>query len=60
VQVGASDQQQIDHVAWAAELEGERERVQAVNARRAQRRGFLVFATDPLGRHGFSEYRQVY
>lgn len=52
--------QQIDLFAWARELEQERERVAAVNEKRARRRGFLVFATDPSVDPDTPEYRQVY
>jgi hypothetical protein len=53
-------EQQIDLFAWASELEQERERVDAVNERRARRRGFLVFATDPSIDPDAPDYRQVY
>jgi hypothetical protein len=57
----ATDQgQQIDLSTWANELEVERERVKSVNERRAKRRGFLVFATDPSANPDSPEYRQVY
>jgi hypothetical protein len=52
--------QQIDLVAWAAELEEERARVAEINEQRARRRGFLVFATDPSADPDAPEYRQVY
>jgi len=52
--------QQIDLLAWAKELEDERARVAAVNERRARRRGFLVFATDPSVDPDAPEYRQVF
>lgn len=39
--------EQIDLVAWAQELEDERERVREANASPVERRGYLVFATDP-------------
>jgi len=52
--------QQIDLFAWARELEDERKRVEAVNEKRARRRGFLVFATDPSVDPDTPEYRQVY
>jgi len=57
-----SDQQgqQTDLVAWAKELEAERERVATVNEARARLRGFLVFATDPSVDPDAPEYRHVY
>ena len=39
--------EQIDLFAWADELEEERARVADINAERAARRGYIVFATDP-------------
>jgi hypothetical protein len=51
---------QIDLVTWAQELEAERARVDEVNAKRARRRGFLVFATDPDADPDAPEYRQVF
>jgi hypothetical protein len=51
---------QIDLFAWAQELEEERERVAEVNADRARRRGFLVFATDPEISPDDPTYREVY
>jgi len=57
----SSDQgTQIDLVAWADELETERERVREVNDRRASRRGFLVFATDPERSPDDPGYREVF
>lgn len=38
---------QIDLFAWADDLEQERARIAGVNAERAARRGYIVFATDP-------------
>lgn len=52
--------EQIDLTAWAKELEEERARVEATNERRARRRGFLVFATDPSANPDAPEYREVY
>jgi hypothetical protein len=52
--------QQIDLFAWARELQQERERVEAVNEKRARRRGFLVFATDPSGDPDAPDYRQIF
>jgi len=52
--------QQIDLVAWAAELEEERVRVEEVNEERVRRRGFLVFATDPSVDPDAPDYREVY
>ncbi|MGI8595946.1 MAG: hypothetical protein ACR2LY_01485 [Thermoleophilaceae bacterium] len=51
---------QIDLFAWARELEGERERVAEVNAERAARRGYLVFATDPSVAPDEHGYREIY
>lgn len=54
------ESQQIDLVAWADELERERARVEVANQRRARRRGFIVFATDPSVDPDAENYRQVY
>jgi hypothetical protein len=51
---------QIDLFAWADELERERRRIEAVNSARAERRGFLVFATDPEAGPDSPDYRRVY
>ena len=51
---------QTDLFAWARELEEERERVSAVNADRADRRGYIVFATDPAIAPEEAGYRDVY
>lgn len=51
---------QMDLLAWAKELEDERDRVSEVNAERAQRRGFLVFATDPAVAPDEAGYREVF
>ena len=51
---------QIDLAAWAQELEEDRARVAQANERRAARRGYLVFATDPdLGPDELG-YREVF
>jgi len=52
--------EQIDLVAWAQELEDERERVREANASRAERRGYLVFATDPERSPDEPGYREVF
>lgn len=52
--------QQIDLFAWARELQQERERVEVVNEKRARRRGFLVFATDPSVDPDAPDYRQIF
>lgn len=52
--------EQIDLLAWAQELEDERERVQEVNAARVERRGYLIFATDPERAPDDPGYREVY
>ncbi len=51
---------QIDLFAWARELEEERGRVEQVNAERATRRGYLVFATDPSVSPEEPGYRDVF
>ncbi len=51
---------QIDLFAWARELEQERERVADVNAERATKRGYLIFATDPSISPDDSGYREVF
>ncbi len=51
---------QIDLAAWAQELEEERTRLEQANERRAARRGYLVFATDPKRAPDEPGYREVY
>lgn len=51
---------QIDLFAWAKDLEEERERIADINAERAARRGYLVFATDPDVSPDDLAYREVY
>jgi hypothetical protein len=51
---------QIDLAAWAQELEEERARLEAANERRAARRGYLVFATDPERAPDEPGYREVF
>ena len=51
---------QIDLFAWAKDLEEERERIADINAERAARRGYLVFATDPDISPDDPAYREVY
>ena len=51
---------QIDLFAWADELERERRRIESANRARAERRGFLVFATDPEAGPDSPDYRRVY
>ena len=51
---------QIDLVTWAQELVEERERLEKANKRRAARRGYLVFATDPSRAPDESGYREVF
>ncbi len=51
---------QVDIAAWAQELEDERDRVEAANERRAARRGYLVFATDPGRAPDEPGYREVF
>lgn len=50
----------VDLFAWAKDLEEERERIAEVNAERAARRGYLVFATDPDVAPDDPGYREVY
>ncbi len=47
-------------IAWAKDLEKERERIAEINAERAVRRGYLVFATDPDISPDDPAYRAVY
>jgi len=59
--VMTSDQgTQIDLVACAQELETERHRLERANQRRAARRGYLVFATDPDRAPDEPGYRKVF
>jgi hypothetical protein len=51
---------QIDLTAWAQELEEERGRLEKANERRAARRGYLVFATDPSRAPDEPGYREVF
>lgn len=51
---------QIDLTAWAQELDEERARLEEANERRAARRGFLVFATDPERGPDEPGYREVF
>ena len=51
---------QIDLTAWAHELEDERTRLDQANERRAARRGYLVFATDPEHAPDEPGYREVF
>lgn len=51
---------QIDLFAWAEELEREQNRVAEANRARSERRGFLVFATDPEAGPDSPDYRRVY
>jgi hypothetical protein len=51
---------QIDLAAWAQELDEERTRLEKANERRAARRGYLVFATDPERAPDEPGYRQVF
>ena len=51
---------QIDLFAWAEELEAERDRITEANRVRAERRGYLVFATDPDADPVSPDYRRVY
>lgn len=51
---------QIDLFAWAEELEREQGRIAEANRARSERRGFLVFATDPEAGPDSPDYRRVY
>jgi hypothetical protein len=51
---------QIDLTAWADELEEERAALERANEKRAVRRGYLVFATDPERAPGEPGYREVF
>lgn len=51
---------QIDLFAWAEELEREQDRIASANSARSERRGFLVFATDPEAGPDAPDYRRVY
>jgi hypothetical protein len=51
---------QMDLVAWARDLEAEQRRLDEVNERRAARRGYLVFATDPERAPDQPGYREVF
>lgn len=51
---------QVDLFAWAQECEREHERVAEVNSERANRRGYVVFATDPDRDPDDPGYREVY
>src|SRR5437016_5032048 len=51
---------QIDLAAWAQEFEEERKRLEQANKKRAARRGYLVFATDPELAPDDPGYREVF
>ena len=51
---------QIALTAWALESEEERTQLQQANERRAARRSYLVFATDPQLAPGDPGYREVF
>lgn len=51
---------QIDLFTWADELEREHRQIEKTNRARAERRGFLVFATDPSLGPDSPDYRRVY
>lgn len=51
---------QTDLAGWARELEEERARLEQANERRAARRGYLVFATDPERGPDEPGYREVF
>ncbi len=56
----SSEGTQIDLVAWSRELGEERARLESANKRRAARRGYLVFATDPNRGPDEPGYREVF
>jgi hypothetical protein len=51
---------QIDLVEWARDLKREYQRIARINAERARRRGYVVFATDPDRAPGDPDYRKVF
>lgn len=51
---------QIDLATWLQDLEEERERLEQANERRAARRGYVVFATDPDRAPDEPGYREVF
>lgn len=51
---------QMDLAAWAQQLDEERARLEKANQRRAARRGYLVFATDPERAPDDPGYREVF
>ncbi len=51
---------QINLASWAQELDEERTRLEQANERRAARRGYLVFATDPGRGPDEPGYREVF
>ena len=51
---------QVDLLEWLNEVNRERARVDQTNAERAQRRGYLIFATDPTAHPDQPGYRQVF
>lgn len=51
---------QMDLFTWADDLEREHRRIEKTNRARADRRGFLVFATDPNVGPDSPDYRRVY
>ncbi len=52
--------EQRDLFAWADELEEERARIADINAERAARRGYIVFATDPEVSPDEPGYRETF
>jgi hypothetical protein len=50
----------MDLLAWAQELEDERQQLKAINAQRAARRGFIVIATDPTVSTDSPKYREIF
>jgi hypothetical protein len=52
--------EQIDLFAWAEELEREQNQIAEANRARAERRGYLIFATDAGADPESPDYRRVY
>jgi hypothetical protein len=50
----------MDLLAWAEELESERNQLESINTERAARRGFIVIATDPTVDTDSPDYREVF
>ncbi len=55
-----TETKQLDLVAWADELEAERDHVRKTNAERSSNRGFIVIATDPTISPDEPSYREIF